>query len=56
MEIAVANGALVRTAYKAMRKRFRIDARRQKELEEGVEPEVVLDSFLNQVEQHLSIR
>ena len=32
----------------------RIEARRQKELDEGVEPEVVLDSFLNQVkvEQH----
>ena len=28
---------------------MRIEARRQKELDEGVEPEVVLDSFLNQV-------
>ena len=33
---------------------MRIEARRNKELEEGVEPEVVLDSFLDQVklEQH----
>ena len=35
---------------------MRIEARRQKELDEGVEPEVVLDSFLDQVilEQHPS--
>ena len=54
MEVAVANGAFIRTAYKAVRKRLRIEARRQKELDDGVEPEVVLDSFLNQVvlEQH----
>ena len=54
MEIAVANGASVRTAYNTVRKRLRIEARRQKELDGGVEPEVVLDSFLNQVkvEQH----
>ena len=32
-----------------MRRRLRIDARRQEELDEGVEPEVVLDSFLDQV-------
>ena len=33
---------------------MRIEARRQKELDGGVEPEVVLDSFLNQVkvDQH----
>ena len=54
MEIASASGASVRTAYKTVRKRLRIEARRQKELDGGVEPEVVLDSFLNQVkvEQH----
>ena len=54
MEIAFASGASVRTAYKTVRKRLRIEARRQKELDGGVEPEVVLDSVLNQmkVEQH----
>ena len=53
METAVANGAS-RRSYKAARKRLRIEARRQKELDRGVEPEVMLDSFLNQVkmEQH----
>ena len=50
LEIAVVNGASIRTAYKAVRKRWRIEARRQKELDDGVEPEVVLDSFLNQIE------
>ena len=48
MEIAIANGVSIRTAYKAVR--LRIEARRQKELDDGVEPEVVLDSFLNEVE------
>ena len=47
--IAVANGTPIRVALKDARKRMRIEARRQKELDEGVEPEVVLDSFLNQV-------
>ena len=47
--IAVANGTPIRVAYKDVRKRMRIEARRQKEVDEGVEPEVVLDSFLNQV-------
>ena len=47
--IAVASGTPIRVAYKDVRKRMRIEARRQKELHEGVEPEVVLDSFLNQV-------
>ena len=50
MEIAIASGASVRPAYKTVRKRLRIEARRQKELDGGVEPEVVLDSFLNQVD------
>ena len=52
IEIAIANGASIRTAYKTARNRLRIEARRQKELDDGVEPEVVLDSFLNQVELH----
>ena len=43
--IAVASGSPIRVAYKEVRKRMRIEARRQKELDEGVEPEVVLDSF-----------
>ena len=45
IEFAVASGASVRTAYKTVRKSLRIEARRQKELDGGVEPEVVLDSF-----------
>ena len=54
MDTATASGASVRTAYKTVRKRLRIEARRQKELDGGVEPEVVLDSVLSQVnvEQH----
>ena len=48
VEIAVANGTPIRVAYKDVRRRMRIEARRQKELDEGVEPEVVLDSFLEQ--------
>ena len=47
--IAVASGTPIRVAYKDVRKRMRIEACRQKELDEGVEPEVVLDSFLDQV-------
>ena len=47
--IAVANGSPIRVACKDVKKRMRIEARRQKELDEGVEPEVVLDSFLNHV-------
>ena len=47
--IAVANGTPVRVAYKDVRRRMRIEARRQKELDEGAEPEAVLDSFLDQV-------
>ena len=43
--IAVANGTPIRVAYKDVRKRMRIEARRQKELDEGVQPKVVLDSF-----------
>ena len=47
--IAVASGTPIRVVYKDVRRRMRIEARRQKELDEGVEPEVVLDSFLDQV-------
>ena len=47
--IAVASGTPISVAYKDLRRRLRIDARRQKELDEGVEPEVVLDTFLYQV-------
>ena len=43
--IPVASGTPIRVA----RKRMRIEVRRHKELDEGVEPEVVLDCFLNQV-------
>ena len=48
MEIAIASATIT------VRKRLRVEARRQKELDGGVEPEVELDSFLNQVneEQH----
>ena len=49
MGIAVGSGTPIRVTYKDVRKRMRVEARRQKELDEGVEPEVVLDSFLNQV-------
>ena len=48
MEIAISSGDSVRTAYKAVRKHLRNEARRQKELDEGVEPVVVLNSSLNQ--------
>ena len=47
--ITVASGTPIRVAYKDARRRMRIDARRQEKLDEGVEPEVVLDSFLDQV-------
>ena len=47
MKHLVASGTPIRVAYKDVRKRMRIEARRQKELDEGVEPEVVLYSFLN---------
>ena len=42
--IAPASGTPIRVAYKEVRKRMRIEARQQKELDEGVEPEVVLDN------------
>ena len=46
MEIDIGSGVPVRAAYQAMRKRVRIGARRQKELEGGRAPEVVLERFL----------
>ena len=46
MAIHIKNGVSVRAAYKAMRKRVRVEARRQRELEEGSPPEVLLESFL----------
>ena len=46
MEIDISSGVSVRAAYKAMRKRVRVEARRQKELEEGSPPDVLLESFL----------
>ena len=52
MEIDTAKGASVRVAFKAM-KRVRIEARRKKEREERVAPEVLLDSFLIQVNLEL---
>ena len=46
MAIHIQNGVSVRAAYKAMRKRLRVEARRQGELEEGRPPGVLLESFL----------
>ena len=40
--IAVANGTPVRVAYKDVRRRMRFEARRQKLIDEGAEPEVIL--------------
>ena len=45
VEFAIASGASVRTAYKTVRKRLRIEARRHKEVDGGDEPEVVFDKF-----------
>ena len=53
MEINIGNGVSVRAAYKAMRMRVRVEARRQKELEEGCLPEVLLDSFLELLKHKL---
>ena len=53
MEINIGNGVSVRAAYKAMRKRVRIEARRQKELEKGHSPEVPLQSFLELLKHKL---
>ena len=46
MEIDIGSGVSVHVAYEAMRKRVRIEARRQKELEEGRAPEVLRERFL----------
>ena len=53
MAIHIENGVSVRAAYKAMRKRVRVEARRQKELEEGRPPEVLLESFLELLKHKL---
>ena len=53
MAIHIENGVSVRAAYKAMRKRVRIEARRQRELEEGRPPEVLLESFLELLKHKL---
>ena len=44
MAIHIQNGVSIRAAYKGMRKRVRVEARRQRELEEGSPPEVVFSS------------
>ena len=53
MEIDSDSGVSVRATYKAMRKRVRIEARRQKELEEGRAPEVLLETFLQLLKHKL---
>ena len=53
MEINIGTVVSVRAAYKAMRKRVRIEARRHKELEEGRPPEVPLESFLELLKHKL---
>ena len=53
MAIHILNGVSVRAAYKAMRKRMRVEARRQRELEEGRPPEVLLESFLEMLKHKL---
>ena len=53
MAINIGNGVSGRTAYKTMRKRVRIEARRQRELEEGRPPEVLLESFLEVLKHKL---
>ena len=53
MAIHIQNGVSVRAAYKAMRKRVRVEARRQRELEEGRPPEVPLESFLELLKHKL---
>ena len=53
MAIHIQNGVSVRAAYKAMRKRVRVEARRQRELEEGRPPEVLLESSLELLKHKL---
>ena len=54
MAIHIQNGVSMRAAYKAMRKRVRVEARRQRELEEGRPPEVLLESFLEMLKHKLA--
>ena len=53
MEINIGKGVSVRAAYRAVRKHLRVEARRQKELEEGRPPEVLLESFLELLKHKL---
>ena len=55
MAIHIRNGVSIRAAYKAMRKRVRVEARRQRELEEGRPPEVLLESFLEMLKHKLRL-
>ena len=55
MAIHIQNGVSVRAAYKALRKRVRVEARRQRELEEGSPPEVLLESFLDLLKHKLRL-
>ena len=55
MAIHIQNGVCVRAAYKAMRKRVRVEARRQRKLEEGRAPEVLLESFLELLKHKLRL-
>ena len=53
MAIHIQNGVSVRAANKAMRKRVRVEACRQRELEEGRPPEVLLGRFLEMLRHKL---
>ena len=53
MAIHIQNGVSVRAAFKAMRKRVRVEALGQRELEEGSPPEGLLESFLELLKHKL---
>ena len=55
MAIHIQNGVSVRAANKPMRKRVRVEARRQRELEEGRPPEVLVESFLETLKHKLRL-
>ena len=55
MAIHIQNGVSVRVANKALRKRVQVEARRQRELEEGSPPEVLLESFLELLKHMLRL-
>ena len=50
----IQNGVSFRAAFKAMGKQVRVEARRQRELEEGRPPEVLLESFSRAVEAQVA--